>query len=46
MKPEDVKKEKLEQELSEDELDGATGGKIVPKTKEPTWRFDYTNVLL
>ena len=26
MKPEDVKNQKLEQELSEDELDGATGG--------------------
>jgi hypothetical protein len=36
MKPEDVKKEKLEQELSEDELDGATGGQIVAKIKEPT----------
>jgi hypothetical protein len=26
MKPEDVKNQKLEQELSEEELDGATGG--------------------
>jgi hypothetical protein len=26
MKPEDVKNQVLEQELSEDELDGATGG--------------------
>jgi hypothetical protein len=26
MKPEDIKNAKLEQELNEDELDGATGG--------------------
>jgi hypothetical protein len=36
MKPEEVKKEKLEQELTEEELEGASGGSITKKKKETT----------
>ena len=31
MKPEDVKNQKLEQELTEDELEGASGGKVLKR---------------
>ena len=34
MKPEEIKNEKLEQELSEEELEGATGGKTLAEVPE------------